>query len=411
MATFRARWHCAGAHFRVNARNRTTPGEGSTTPPGPPAWTPLQPLEPRLLLSSETAPVVWPATGGGNDHAYEVISGEVGIFWHDAASEAEQRGGHLATITSQAENDFIFDLINDPQYWYQLPVLGVQSHGPWIGGFKPDGPSAEAVGEGWQWVSGEAWGYANGASFEPNRSYERYVHFVSRGQLIDDVRDNDEPTLEGWTIYQDSNDNGGLDEGEPTTLTNPDGSYLLHSLDPGMHAIRSMAPIDHSILDRYEIRYWESKTKVSASLTDRTHFRLTPIDDRDYHLDFESGDDHQFDELQMRISHTDQGKISATIIGLSSRSHVRLIDKKSQQPPLALGRRCIRRGKPFILDAGWSFSTPASGTHLISVGVGDHLSDADIGAFRESGSTANARIIAWLSRRTKGLGGKSKIVV
>jgi len=40
-----------------------------------------------------------------------------GITWVDANNLAEQNGGHLATITSQNENDFVFSLINDGQYW------------------------------------------------------------------------------------------------------------------------------------------------------------------------------------------------------------------------------------------------------------------------------------------------------
>jgi len=145
----------------------------------------LENLEPRLLMSGDGGPLVWGIAGGGNGHTYEVVLEADGISWEDARLEAEKRGGYLVTITSQAENDFVFELIDDASYWFQLPVLGVQAHGPWIGAFRPmvamGGPA-----EDWQWVSGEQWAYTN----EPDRDTEHYALFAASGQLIDSVWKN-----------------------------------------------------------------------------------------------------------------------------------------------------------------------------------------------------------------------------
>jgi hypothetical protein len=87
-----------------------------------------------------------------------------GITWVDANSSAEQNGGHLVTITSQEENDFVFDLVNDDIYWgYQGNGWRV---GAWIGAYQ-EGGSAEPDG-GWNWITGEPFEYANWMEGQPN---------------------------------------------------------------------------------------------------------------------------------------------------------------------------------------------------------------------------------------------------
>lgn len=98
-----------------------------------------------------------------NGHWYDVIYVPcVGISWSDAKAEAESSSyagmnGHLATITSQGENDFI------------VSTFGISDY--WLGGFQPAG-SSEPTGN-WQWVTGEKWDYTNwDISGEPNNYYQ-----------------------------------------------------------------------------------------------------------------------------------------------------------------------------------------------------------------------------------------------
>jgi hypothetical protein len=66
-------------------------------------------------------------------------------------------GYHLATITSQAEQDFVQGLLG-----------GVNVGGEfWLGGFQDplDTPTASA---NWEWVTDEPWGYTNWSGGEPN---------------------------------------------------------------------------------------------------------------------------------------------------------------------------------------------------------------------------------------------------
>jgi len=109
------------------------------------------------------APVQWPTAVGGNGHYYEVE--ESVSSWFDARSAAEAAthngvSGHLATITSAAENDFLVDA---------LPLDSTRPDSSyWLGGYQS--PDAAEPGGGWQWVTGETWGYTNWntAQGEPN---------------------------------------------------------------------------------------------------------------------------------------------------------------------------------------------------------------------------------------------------
>ena len=60
----------------------------------------------------------------------------------------------------------------------------------------------------------------------------------------DGVREAGEPGLEDWTIYLDLNDNGELDDGEPSDLTSPFGQYRIEGLLPGVYTVREVQQDD-----------------------------------------------------------------------------------------------------------------------------------------------------------------------
>ncbi len=81
-----------------------------------------------------------------NQHYYQRI--DTHMTWHDAKTYAEGLGGYLATLTSQEENDFVWNNIGYVKSW--------------LGG-------TDEMGEGnWQWVTGETWDYTNWASPQPD---------------------------------------------------------------------------------------------------------------------------------------------------------------------------------------------------------------------------------------------------
>ena len=86
-------------------------------------------------------------TNPSNGHGYLLISKP--MEWREAKEYAERMGGHLATITSQEEQDWICQT---------FPV----TRSSWIGGTDED-----VEGE-WRWVTGEEWDYTNWAPGAPN---------------------------------------------------------------------------------------------------------------------------------------------------------------------------------------------------------------------------------------------------
>ncbi|NJO44636.1 MAG: S8 family serine peptidase [Oscillatoriales cyanobacterium RM2_1_1] len=51
------------------------------------------------------------------------------------------------------------------------------------------------------------------------------------------VWEDDEPALSGWTIYLDDNNNGELDDNEPSTVTDANGEYVFLELPTGVYTI------------------------------------------------------------------------------------------------------------------------------------------------------------------------------
>jgi PEP-CTERM motif/Lectin C-type domain len=96
-----------------------------------------------------------------NGHNYMAVPGFAGLTWDMANTLAQQQGGYLASITSQAENDFVFSLINGSQF-----CNGYNGAGPCIGGYQTD-ELLEPAGH-WAWTSGEAWSYTNWRPGLPN---------------------------------------------------------------------------------------------------------------------------------------------------------------------------------------------------------------------------------------------------
>ncbi|MFX1282788.1 MAG: NosD domain-containing protein [Promethearchaeota archaeon] len=101
-----------------------------------------------------------------NGHEYKMIT--IPRTWREAKTDCEALGGHLVTITSQAENDFVRSLTSwgEPTFWIGL---------------------TDEITEGeWQWVTDEVVNYTNWGSGEPNDSGgEDYVETDDSGEWND----------------------------------------------------------------------------------------------------------------------------------------------------------------------------------------------------------------------------------
>lgn len=87
-----------------------------------------------------------------NGHRYRIYPD--GMTWTEAKAYCESLGGHLATITSQEEQNIVASL-----------VLSGDKNSYWLGGQKDSA-------DNWSWIDGSTWSYTNWASGEPNYDWE-----------------------------------------------------------------------------------------------------------------------------------------------------------------------------------------------------------------------------------------------
>jgi hypothetical protein len=129
-------------------------------------------------VSTAAAARLWPVTEGGNGHTYQAIAVPELIPWTSADRAATLAGGYLATVTSQAENDFVYAAGVD----LFVPAMG-NLYGPWLGGYQMPG-SAEPAG-GWVWVTGEPFAYTAWCAGEPSQTAgplnEDRLHYLAHG--------------------------------------------------------------------------------------------------------------------------------------------------------------------------------------------------------------------------------------
>ncbi|WP_209504386.1 MULTISPECIES: adenylate/guanylate cyclase domain-containing protein [unclassified Ruegeria] len=162
---------CLGLVYVLTARDSTTTLSG-----GSPPWTSESNLDaPPLPQMSDVV-----ASGEWNEHSYYAIL-TWGSSWQSAVADAKERGGYLASITSEAENSFVFELIKNDERLWDMHQDG-QAFGPWIGTYQEEG-AIEPDG-GWALVSGEPVTFSNWSEGQPNNHggnsdvvrFHNYVH-------------------------------------------------------------------------------------------------------------------------------------------------------------------------------------------------------------------------------------------
>lgn len=181
-----------------------------------------------------------------NGHSYYRSNGS--MTWTNARQACINMGGHLVTITSAAENNFVFNT--------------------WPSGWI--GFTDEAVEGQWRWVTGESVTYTNWNGGEPNNvNNEDYAQFVSGGRW-NDLPNVSLPyvlefeyivTTTDWSLHT-------------TVYTNTNGYYSINIIsDPSReHYIQIDAPIPT-----------QSFTNLDAKRISDIIFGVIPINGLSYH--------------------------------------------------------------------------------------------------------------------------------
>ncbi len=161
-------------------------GESDGAPPKPLAH-PLEKIEVKddtLIIVARKEPelqifptlrggvVAWKTEEGGNGHFYELV--RLPKCWIEANEEAQERTykgrkGHLATITSAAENAFLRDRVAINE----LAWIGL-TDAPNFGGEESLG-RPDPKHDGWVWVTGEAVTFVAWSQGEPSNGGSRGV--------------------------------------------------------------------------------------------------------------------------------------------------------------------------------------------------------------------------------------------
>lgn len=117
-----------------------------------------------VKLYKRTTPVITGFTNQQNYNGHSYYRSTGSAYWSVAKQNCINMGGHLVTVTSAAENSFIFGLW--PSGWIGL---------------------TDEVNEGvWRWVTGETYSYTSWNPGEPNNAgNEDYVQFVGGGKWND----------------------------------------------------------------------------------------------------------------------------------------------------------------------------------------------------------------------------------
>jgi hypothetical protein len=110
----------------------------------------------------------------GNGHSYAIVEFPAET-WASASADIAITlpGYHLATITSQAEQDFVWDFL--------LQTVDAPNEF-WLGGFQDVAVETDPA-EGWEWVTGEPWAYTNWNSGEPNDAGGVEDHLALEGGI------------------------------------------------------------------------------------------------------------------------------------------------------------------------------------------------------------------------------------
>ena len=200
------------------------------------------------VAGAQNAAVQWKVSEGGNGHWYQCRPA-IGVddLWQPSQDSALASGGYLATLTTQAENLWVYSLTVSQHAWDGRA-------GPLLGGKKRSDNTFE-------WVTGEQWSYTSWLSGEPSSGlWEPYLNFLGpHGTNISDATWNDTDALavHGDSLYyvvewsSDCNGDGIVDYGQCHNGTLPDynGNNIPDCCERGEACVVGSYPVQWRVED------------------------------------------------------------------------------------------------------------------------------------------------------------------
>lgn len=205
------------------------------------------------------------STAGENKYQiFEATEGNGINSWQDAEEYCESLGGHLATITSKEENDYVYQYIQSQGY--DSVYFGLSDS-------KEEGT--------WEWITGELIDYTNWHVGEPNgeNSEEDYAMYYSKftdGTWNDGDFDN---TNDGGTAFLCEWDIGNT--GEETSVSS-DGSLEIASYmtvtsgETKSVALTIQADTSEKLKELFHSITWESSDTSVATVRTSALSQIEP---------------------------------------------------------------------------------------------------------------------------------------
>ena len=184
--------------------------------------------------------VQWKVSDGGNGHWYLLTAADYTSNWNQLNKAWLSVGGHLATITSAAENSWVAAHI----------VINPPGDGALLGGYVAAGGAGST---GWSWVTGEAWTFelwAQGAPGGPSEEHWLYMtdqnHWGAPSGYWDDCPwdyGGAQTAVIEWSA--DCNGDGIVDYGQcrDGTLPDYDGNNIPDCCERGEACVVGSYPV------------------------------------------------------------------------------------------------------------------------------------------------------------------------
>jgi len=212
--------------------------------------------------------VQWRVSDGGNGHWYRL---DAPYFnrWTDAQQHATGIGGHLMTLTSEAEQAFAANLA------FSTTPNSVDDC--WLGGFQDrSAPDYSEPAGGWKWVTGEPWNFASWRPGQPTNVLGNNDFLVATTVPSDQLRWVDstvwhEPgncqAFVEWSA--DCNGDGIVDYGQcrDGSLPDYDGNNVPDCCESGTPCVVGSYPVQWRVEDGGNGHWYRGVLLSSAGIS------------------------------------------------------------------------------------------------------------------------------------------------